>query len=871
MNKTPPKYSLRFFRWFCDPDYMEDIEGDLLERFEQRTNENKSARWLLTMDVLKLFRPGIIRNFEGTRKLNYYGMLKHYFKISFRNLFRAKLNSAINIIGISTAVTVCILTLLFYEYETSFDSHHTNSEKIFRVVQHTKRPDQTLYWSNTAYPLANALRNDFPEFEKVSQVSGPTKRLFSLDNRGGLEKFEEEHVLFVDKHYPSVFDVEWINGDGKTAFDEPNAVVITESIARKCFPDAGPRYQKAIGHILNLNSKDPLQITGIVKDPPPNINLQYKMLVSYEFFKKHNPYPTGNWSGNYQGTTLIMLDEDSNTTSLEQQINGWKGKYLNDEDNQQISYFLQPLVEVHTDDTYTSSPGSYSLSKRILNTSLLVAAFVLLIAIANFINLVTAQATGRSKEVGIRKTIGGSQTSILGQFLCENGILVLISILLSLLFSFSLLELLNESLSIINMSLSMSNLNWTVLIAISLLIVLLSSTYPAFVISSFKPVNALKNQLTGNAQKGFLLRKVITLIQFTIVQLFVISAIIIGLQLNFFENKALGFDSDQVITVPIPDSKSFEVFKNKLEAESSIKAISIGSGPPMAVEDFALGTTFRLPHEGRVEGKQAEMKIADSLYFDFFDLNLIAGGNFTKNGVSFDQFIVNKQLVEAMNWTPQEAIGKQLEINEGEATIIGVVDDFHNHSLQHEITPVVFLNWGYFRQEAFIKISDVMSLVTIQETWETLFPTKIFNFNFLEDSMVKEYRVENLVSKAFGAFSMLVIVMSCLGLLGLIAHISSKRTKEIGIRKVLGATFMQVVNLFAKELYLLIMVSFLIAIPAVYYVGSQWLDMFSYRIKLSPIIFIVGGALTFTIGYLVMLSQSIKAYSVDPVESLKDE
>ncbi|MEO1253789.1 MAG: ABC transporter permease, partial [Bacteroidota bacterium] len=528
MNKQPPKYLLRFFKWYCDPLLHKYLEGDLIELYQYhiKTKSKRRSQWIFFWEVFKLFRPSIIKPANGG-KLNYYGMFKHNLKIGWRNILKSKTNSLINILGLSTGAAVCLVTLVFYRYETSFDEHHKLANQTFRVVQHNQTPDGEAYWNTTAYPLAAALRTDFPDFAQVTQTAGPMKRLFNVENEN--IRFEEDYVLFVDEYYPQVFDFEWTAGDPETALQNPNAVVITERVAQKVIKDNSD-LSLAVGKTLLLNNNDPLIISGIIKNPPANINLKANMLVSYAFFKKHNPYPTGNWSGNYRGTTFVVLANSEAENKIEVQINDWKNKYLNEVDDQRISYFLQPISEIHTETKYGSVPGGYQIAKRILNISLVVAGFILLIAILNFINLVTASATTRSKEVGVKKIIGGSKSVILNQFFIENSLLVIISISLAVLITIPTLDYINDFLSIISIHLKLSINDLLIAVAICFGVVLLASTYPAVLLASFKPISILNKTHFRTGKKGLGLRRGLTLAQFSIVQVFVISAIVVGLQ-----------------------------------------------------------------------------------------------------------------------------------------------------------------------------------------------------------------------------------------------------------------------------------------------------------------------------------------------------
>jgi len=873
MNKSrPPGYTVRFFKWYCNPRLQESILGDLEEQFEDDVSiygVNK-ARRRFTWNVIRFFRKRIIKPTNGG-KLNYYGMFKHNVKIGWRSILRKRSSSLINIVGLSTAAAVCLLTLIFYQYETSFDHHHTLADKTYRVVQKTQRPEAELFWGTTAYPLAAALRNDFPDFAYVTQTAGPMKRLFSHEKANGKKVlFEEPHVLFVDRFYPQTFDFDWLAGDPKSAFNELNAVVITEKIAEKCF-GKGYDASNVIGEILLLNDKDQLVVKGVIRNNRPNINLKANMMVSYAFFKKHNPYPTGNWSGNYRGTTFVVVNDKSQRATIETKINEWKGKYLTDADNEIISYSLQPLNEIHTETKYGSTPHGYQIPKRTLNVSLLVAAFVLLIAIVNFINLVTANASVRSKEVGIRKVIGGGKRVIISQFIIENTLLVSIAFAVAICLAYFSLDFINRFLSIIDLKLTIQFMDILIVMAFCLLIALLATIYPSIVLSSFNPIKALSNKSAGNT-KGVNLRRGLTFFQFTIVQVFVIAAIIVGLQLRYFNSKSLGFTSEKIVSIPVPSFDGTAVFVNQLQEIGDVGQVSVGSGPPMTVENFSLGTRYRKPHHPVNDGMSAEMKIIDSTYLSLYEIPLIAGRNIRENKPRFDEFIVTRGLAASLNWTPQEAVGQRLAINEGEATIVGVVEDFHNHSLQNDMTPVVLMNWHSFQWEAFVKVNSFATLIKIEKIWRAQFPNNIFSYNFVDDSMEKEYIIEHLIFTGFKFFSTLVIIIACLGLFGLVSFITLQKTKEIGIRKVLGASISEILILFNRQFSILILLAFLSALPIVWYFMDQWLNTFNnHRITLSVWMFAAGGLITFILGSSVAILKSYKAAIVNPVEVLKDE
>jgi len=799
-------------------------------------------------------------------------MIKNYLKIAWRNLLRNKISSFINIFGLTISLCVCVTLLIFVEYERSFDTYHTKAENTFRVVQHNAMPNETLYWNTTAYPLAAALRNDLPEIAAVTQIAGPVKRTFKVGDDTNQLLFEEPKVLFVDPEYPHIFDVEWLAGDKNSALNHPDSAVLTADLALNYF-GVQNNYQTVLGKTVVLQSKDPLTVTGVVKNPPGNSDHQYKMLIPYEFFKINNPYFSSNWSGNYQGTTYVRLASSVNLNTLESKINTWKKKYLNAQDNQRISYHLQPLTNIHNETRYGASPGGYIMPKRTLVISMAAAFFVLLLAIINFINLVTAQAHSKSKEVGVRKVMGSNRLQLTLRFIYEHGLLIAVSAFLSIFLVVAALKFLNDNLPIIDLQLAFEWRHLVLVLAIACITVAAATIYPSLVLSGRNPIKSLKNQFQNTSGTTTKTRKGLVTFQFVIVQLFVIAVIILASQMSYFKSNNLGFLKDAVLITETHDFKKNQVFKEKLLSNGTVEKIAFGSGPPMAVNGFQLGTRFRLPNQAETESLNAEMKIGDVNYLDFYDLELIAGRNFYQNKEAFDEFIVNETLLKTYGWTPEEAIGKELQINEGKATIVGVVKDFHNNALKDAISPCILLNWVYWQNNAFIRLGHLnpTSLGSIKENWEETFTNGIYKFQFLDDAIAKEYTLENIIFNGFKIFSILAIILGCLGLFGMMSFVVAQKRKEISIRKVLGATLQQNIALFSKEYMGLVLLAFAVATPIAYYFMNQWLQSFTYRIELSIWMFLTGGLVTLLIAFATCSYQSIKAAMANPIKSLRTE
>lgn len=865
----PPKWPLAFLRFFTRKEYLEEIEGDMEEVFYDMLEKNsrRKAIRIYLFEVLKLFRPNLLRRLHGLNKFSNYLLLTHYFKIGWRSIKKEKVSSLINISGLTIGLTVCLVLFVFVNYESGFDHFHKLADRTYRVVQHTQYPEEELHWNTTAYPLATALREDFQGLELVTQTAGPFERMFSVEGENAETRlFEHDFVLFADEFYPKVFDLEWVSGNRETALSDPQSVVLTERIAMLYFNDV----TKAVGKTIMLNSKDALKVTGVVRNARGNSNLRYDMIVSYKFFKLHNDYFANNWGGNYGGTAFVVLPAEVAKTEFESSLVSWKEKYLDEQDNPRINYYLQPLKSVHTESLYGSSPGGYIIPKMLLDSALFVAIFILAIAIVNFVNLVTSRAGTRSREVGIRKAIGGSRTNLIKQFIFENVILVVITLGLSVFSAQIILNLLNDSFSIINLQLELDWSDASLLLGIGFTTILLSTVYPALVLSSYNPMQALKNEV---AFGGARFRKFLSGFQFTIVQVFIIASLIVSSQMDHFKNIDLGFTSESVLIAPIPNYDRLEVFKSSLLSDSQFESVSFGSGPPMAVNGLQLGTTFRLPSQSEMEGFHGEMKIGDANYLDFFDLELIAGRNFRENKQRFDEFIVNETVLKVLKWTTEEALGKQLTINEGEATIVGVVKDFHNNSLQNEVSPVILMNWTYFLNKAFVRSagSNTSQLIKLEETWKETFPKSVYSYEFLNDSIEREYALEQLIFKGFTIFSVLVVLIGSLGLFGLMSFITIRKTKEVGIRKVLGASIPQIVLFFSKEFTALIVVAFVVASPIAYFFMQKWLQDFVYRIDLSIWMFVTGGLLTLVVASIASFFQIAKAVTINPVETLRSE
>jgi len=815
-------------------------------------------------------------------------MLRNHIKISFRHLHKNKLLSSINILSLSIGLTGALVCYLILQHQLNFDTFHSQSDTTYRIVQHTHTHGQTDHWSTTAYPLPTALREDFPNV-KTTQTAGPFTRIFSVENAiGEVNRFEEDHVLFVDEYYLEFFDFQkyfpaeqdiWLAGNRTTAFQQAESIIITEKIAERYFGKSALDNREVLGKTMFLNNKDALTVTGILRNPPNNTNLQFDLLVPYEFFRKNNPYFGRNWAGNYSGTAFVSIADNIEPASFENTLNEWKTKYLVPEDVKRIEYRLQHLSDIHTNNLYAATPGSYTVNSTLLWGLAGMAAFLLFIGVVNFVNLSTAQMTKRTKEVSINKILGSSKAQLRIQFLSETFLMSGLALLVSIAATHAVVNGFNNSFSLANIYLNFSSEAYVFGLGLALATSLLSGIYPSILHSNASLLKGLKAQVPQVSLGGFGLRQALIVFQFSIVFLLLIGTILAKSQMDLFLKKDIGFDKENIVTINIPGGnlEALESFRTQILEHSNIEDMSYATGIPMT-HDFAYGTDMRFPQESADSRRAAEMKVVDLHYLEMYDLKLKAGRWLDKSNVqpNFNAFVVNETLVREMGMTPEEAIGKEIVINEGQAPIIGVVEDFNNNSLKESVTPCLLFYWDTgFLREAGLKISSTQdlsgTLAQVQATWKANFPKAIFDYQFVDQSIASYYQLENFIYQTFRIFAIISILIGCIGLYGIMTFITATRIKEIGVRKVLGASVSSIVGLLSKDFLKLILLAFILAAPVAYYFMSQWLANYTYSVQIHWWLFALAGLLAIGIALLTVSFQSVKAALANPINSLRNE
>jgi len=796
-------------------------------------------------------------------------MFSNYLKITFRNIVRNKSYSFINIFGLATGLASCLIIFLFVSYETSFDSWHTKADRIYRVIGTENNPSGIKYEFATQFPYTEAMRTDFPDLENISQVFYVEETQITIDN----EIFVENNLLYADPEFLQMFDYEFVMGDASTALNEPNSIIITEEFAKKHFGSKSP-----LGKMITIDNSLELYISGVISKPPPNTVLPCAMLANIKSLsEEYVGFDITKWNITHSSNaTYVLLKEGQDPAGVIERFEAFEKKHMSERSAGRSKKSLQPLRDIHNNTLYPSNV--YATSNETILIFALIGLLILIIASINFVNLTTAQTIKRSKEVGVRKVLGAHRFQLIKQFLSESLSFTVISIILSLIIAGLFVGKLNEFLGN-GVELSLFS-NYSIILFLPLifiLVLILTGVYPSLVLSRFNPTNSFKNSAILKKNSTFSLRNILVVFQFVISQVLIISTIVISSQLDYFKNRDLGFSKDMIVNVYIPDTdkSKTEVLRNKLLANPRILNLSYAMAPPTSDQRM---NSYCMLSENNPEGELVQILPVDENYLRNFEISLAAGSNF-KNLIEGDtlyKYVVNETLVKRMGLSnPNEAIGKYISLSRYRGEIIGVVNDFHLTSLEENIRPLILTNlFSRYAENMSVKISPVgvpETLEFIQESWEEIFPDYSYNMEFYDEFLGNMYEAEERIFTIIQVFAILAIIIGCLGLLGLISFIAVQKTKEIGIRKVMGASVPTILGLLSKEFTKSVMIANIIAWPIAWYAMNEWLQNFAYRIDISPWVFVISGAIALIISLLTVSYQSIKAAVANPVNSIRYE
>ncbi len=792
-------------------------------------------------------------------------MLRNYIKIALRNIRRHKGYSFINITGLAIGMACCILILLWVQDELSYDKFHKNADNIYRVAGESQYSDGSVdKFAVTPEALAAALKKEYPEVIYSTKISRTRGGLFKYDDNS----FYERGVVYTDEFFFRIFKFPFIKGDSKIALSNPYSIVITKNIANKYFGTDDP-----IGKTIVYNNTYNLSVTGIIENIPHNSHLKLDFFIPMKIYKDictNSGLIFDEWN-TYGYYTFLLLQKNIQFKTVNKKISRYLDKRS---DDNTTALFLQPLTKIHLYSDLTADIRGRGDIKYVYIFSI-IALFVLIIACVNFMNLATARSSMRTKEVGMRKVVGAHRGNLITQFLGESIFLSFIALIFAVVLVELFLPIFND-LSGKELTLNLANNIYIIFVLIFITIItgLLSGSYPAFFLSSFHPVTTLKGSTT-KIGRSFSLRKTLILFQFTITIILLIGTMSVYKQLNYMRNKNLGYEKEHVIYMPIRGdlNHKYEAMKNDLLSKVDVSHVAITSQLPTG---STLSTSGSIDWEGRNPEDEVLMNVAsvDYDYIDTFKLQIIKGRAFSKKFLTDSSagFILNEAAIKAMGI--EHPIGKQFSLWDTKGTIIGVVKDYHFDSLHKEIEPLILAILPDLYSDICIKIKSDNISNTISELnsiWKKYVPEYPFEYHFLEESLDNLYRVEERIGIIFKYFTIMAIIISCLGLSGLASFSTEQRTKEIGIRKVLGATVPNILLLLTKDFVKWVLIANIIAWPVAYYAMSRLLQNFAYRTNIGIVTFILSATLALLIALATVSYQSIKAALANPIEALRYE
>ncbi len=808
-------------------------------------------------------------------------MIKNNIKTAWRSLLRNKSYAFINVVGLAIGIAACLLIFLIVNFETSFDNFHKNKGQIYRIISAIHTPQGINLGSGVPLPTAESIRLDFPQLKQVAAIMLEFGAHFTIgDNSQGqtAKIFKEDDTFYAEPQFFGIFNFGWLAGDKKTALSDPYTVALTQDEADKFFGD----WHNAMGKVIKLQDKKGYKVTGILKNMPANTDFPLKVVMSYSSIRaKGSDYYDNfkDWVSIYGANNcFIVLPEGQNIAQFNNQLTAFVKKHK-PADYAKDGMQLQALGNMHYD-SEVQLFRTDAFSKSLIRSISLVGLFLLIIACVNFINLATAQAVNRSKEVGIRKVLGSNREQLVIQFISETLIVTVFAVLLSILIAEAVLPYLNHLLNIhLSNDFILAPPVTLFLVLVIAGVTLLAGLYPAMILSGFNPIAALKNKFVSTKSSGVSLRRGLVVLQFCIAQVLVIGTLVIIKQVDYFRNKPLGFAKDAVVTVPFPnDSVSLtriNTLRDQLLQQPGINKVSFSSASPS--DNMGWSTDFKYNNSSKQTDFNADLKWADVDYFSLYKLQLVAGHIYAKTD-TVHEYVVNEALLKKLGITnPNDAIGKNLELFNDKtknARIVGVVKDFNVRSLKHDIPPVIMAAYKSTYQVINIKIQPTNikeSLASIEHLWNNAFPDNLYEYQFLDTKIAAYYKSEEQQSDLCKIFAGIAIFISCLGLYGLISFMALQRTREVGIRKTLGASVSSIVYLFSKEFTVLILLSFAISAPVGWYFMNKWLMDITYRITLGPGIFLLAIAVSIVIAWLTVGYKAVSAALANPVNSLRSE
>ncbi|QMW06929.1 ABC transporter permease [Spirosoma foliorum] len=791
-------------------------------------------------------------------------MLSNYVRIAWRKLNRHKSYTLINVVSLSLGIACAILIFTLVNYHLSFDTFHAHQDRIYRIYTelHT---DKITYSTGVPNPMGEAFRKGYSVADKVGRIAFLKKRVVSLSPE---KKFEQD-VAFADSEFLDIFNFPLVQGNPKTALQDRNTALITERVAKQYFGDKDP-----IGQILHIDGSLIVKVTGVLKDLPATTDFRSEVYLPYDNLQEHSPWLVEKdwWVGfNKEMQCFIRLKPDVSAEVVDAKIlPAITDKYY-DKANAKLFHFnLQPLSDVH----FNPKLRGYT-EKKNLWTFALIGLFLVVTACVNFINLATAQALGRSKEVGVRKALGSERGALFWQFITETALIAGLAMIIAVALAYLLLPFVNQwfDIQLVLNPLADAQL-LAFLVGLLLIVVFCSGAYPGLILARFQPVLALKGKLSQRAVGGFSLRKGLVVTQFAISQLLIIGTLIITNQLRYSQQADMGFQKDAIVILPVPDNKTSKIntLGTQLSEQAGVENVTFFDSPPAT--EFLASTSFRFDTRPENEKFNISMKAGDHRYIPTFKIPILAGRNLAPSD-TIGEYLLNETAVKALGLASlQDVIGKAATINGRKGTIVGVMKDFHFKSFRVAVEPLCLTTWGELYNSCGVKINPAnlrTTLAGFEKAWTAMYPSSIYTYRFLDEDIERFYKLDTMLLRLIQAFAAIAIFVGCLGLYGLVSFMAAQKTKEIGVRKVLGASTTSILWLFGKEFSRLLLIAFLLAAPLAWWVMSNWLNSFVYRIELGAGIFVLAILITVLVALLTVSFRSVKAALMNPVKTLRTE
>jgi len=877
MKTNPPKRPLQFLRWFCREDYLDEIEGDLTEVFiKQAETSPRHAKWKFSWSVIKYFRPEFMKSFKNSYQPNAYGMYKSYFKIGWRNLVKSKGYSLINISGLALGIACFLFLLSYVRFERSYEDFHQKADNIYRVTLDLNKGNEFLMTDCETYaPFGPLAKEKMPEVvDFVRMMNNDNTRV-----KIGEQKFLEERSYFADSSIFKIFSFSPLHGSLQSALSKPNEAVITASTAQKYFGrvDVVNESLETLGGLY--------KITAVINDVPLNTHLKFDFLLSHVTFPKiRNNYTDHSWeSGNNEFTYLLMTpgtDLNVFNKKLADLSSSLKDKINEDR------FSAEPIKDIHLYSNKTFEPDVNG-SARTVYALLIIALFIIGLAWVNYINLSTAKAIERAREVGVRKVMGSTRSQLMSQFFTESILINIIATIMALMIIKIGLPYFYELSGQPVMDVFQYRFFWYSLAVVLVVGIIFSGGYPAIVLSSFNPVAVLKGKFKSSGH-GQWLRHSLVVFQFTATTVLIISLATVYLQIEHLQNYDLGMDISQALVLRAPDKdqvdsiyqSKYVSFKTELLRNPSIQVVSQSQSIPGAGmnEVSTTQSIFQLGKDKNSNSFNYYHYAIDADFIPVFGMELLAGRNFETGVKNMNLVIINEEASTSLGFSsPQQAIGSNItyQMSEQEySTVIGVVKDFYQRSPKEKQVPMILRYYSGFSRYVTMKIKTDEAKETIEyvkSQWDNLFPSSPFSYFFLDEKYNQQFKADRQFGKVMATFSIIAVVIACLGLFGLSSFTILQRTKEIGIRKVLGGSVAQIAQLLSRDFIKWVFVATVLALPLAYLLMKQWLSGYAVRIDLNGWVFIIPMLVIAFISVLTVGLQTFKAANANPVDSLKSE